>query len=166
MTEEIDNIVSVKTNISRRDMRERMLEFQSAISQMPDAKFGDDCGPLKHSFADGLYIREYTGIKGTIAVSKLHKTTHPYFVMKGKASILTEEGPVVIEAPYQGITTAGTKRILYFHEDTVWVTVHATEETDLKKIEESVIAESYSELPDYLKKELGIESEVQQCLGD
>ena len=153
-------------NLARKNLRERMLGVQEAISQLPNAKFGDDCGPLEHSFADGLYIRKYTGIKGTIAISKLHKTNHPYFVMTGKASVLTEEGPVVIKAPYNGITKAGTKRILYFHEDTLWITVHATEETDLKKIEKIVIAGTYSELPDHVKKEIGIESEVQQCLGD
>lgn len=148
--------------LSRIDLRERMLGFEEALSQLPDVKFGDDCGPLKHGFADGLYIREYTGIKGTIAISKLHKTNHPFFIMVGDVSILTEEGPVRIKAPYYCITKAGTKRILYFHEDTICITVHATNETDLEKIEDQVIAKSYSELPDDVKKELGIiEGEVQ-----
>lgn len=152
-------------NLVQKDLRKRILGVQGAISQLPGVKFGDDCGPLRHSFGDGLYIREYTGLKGTLAISKLHKTTHPYFVMVGKVSVLTEEGTVVITAPYNGITKAGTKRILYFHEDTLWITVHATEETDLKKIEEVVIAKDYDELPESVKKEIGIESEVKKCLG-
>jgi len=150
---------------SRKDIRDNMLKVESAISQLPGVKFGDDAGPLKHTFADGLYIRQYTGIKDTIAISKLHKTNHPYFVMTGDASVMTEHGTVRIKAPYWGITKAGTKRILYFHEETIFITVHATEETDLEKIEELVIAKSYDELPEYVKKNFGIESEVQLCHG-
>lgn len=160
-----NNIISCDAKISRKDLRERMLGLEIAFSQLPDAKFGDDCGPLKHTFADGLYIREYTGIKGMFAISKLHKTNHPYFVMTGDVTVLTEDGPVRIKAPYHGITKAGTKRVLYFHEETIWITVHATEETDLKKIEEVVIAKSYNELPEDVKKSLGIESEERICLG-
>jgi hypothetical protein len=52
---------------------------------------------------------------------------------------------VRVKAPYSGITMAGTKRIIYTHEDTVWITVHVTKETDLVKIEEQVIAKTYAE---------------------
>ena len=143
--------------ISNR-MISKMLKLESALAQMPGAKFGDDAFPLNHHFADGLYIREMHGIKGTVVVTKLHKTTHPYFVLEGDVSIVTEEGEMRIKAPYFGITKAGTKRIGYFHEDTIWITVHATEETDLEKIEDTVIAKTYNELPEEVKKTLGIET--------
>lgn len=154
-----------KTEISNAGMIGRMTELQSALGQLPGAKFGDDAYPLEHYFADGLYIRAMKGIKGTVNVSKLHKTTHPYFVLQGDASVFTKEGPVRIIAPHFGITKAGTKRVVYFHEDTIWVTVHATEETDLEKIEDQVIANSYDELPEEVKKEIGIESEAELCHG-
>ena len=35
---------------------------------------------------------------------------------------------------------------MYALEDTVWTTIHVTEETDLEKIEDYVIAKSYDEL--------------------
>lgn len=130
----------------------KMLEFESALGSMPGAKFGDDACPLNHIFADGLYIREMRAPKGMLNVSKLHKTTHPYFILKGEFSVLTENGLVRIKAPYTGITKAGTKRIVYFHEPTIWITVHATEETDLEKIEDEIIAKSYEELPENIKE--------------
>ena len=89
---------------------------------------------------------------GFILTSKIHKKDHPYFILKGKVSVLTEEGPVLLEAPYYGITPAGTKRVCYIHEDVLWVTVHVTEKTDLQEIEEEVIAKDFSELPDDTKK--------------
>jgi len=151
--------------LSKEELRGRMHVFESALGQTPGAKFGDDACPVEHHFGDGLYIREMKGIKGTVVVTKLHKTNHPYFVMAGDVSIITEDGPVRVKAPYWGITKAGTKRVGYFHEDTIWITVHSTKETDLEKIEEETIAQSYDELPEDVKLRLGIESEVQLCLG-
>lgn len=129
------------------NIRDKIMSVEKWISQMPGAKFGDDCGPLRHSFTDDCYIREILMPAGMFISSKIHKTQHPYFVMVGDVSVLTEDGVVRIKAPYAGITEIGTKRILYTHEDTIWITVHVTKEKDLKKIEEEVIASSFEELP-------------------
>ena len=151
--------VEVSTISSHKVMINKMLEFEDAIGRVPGAKFGDDACPLKHTFADGLYIREMKAPKGMINVSKLHKTNHPYFILEGDVSILTEKGIIRLKGPCSGITKAGTKRIVYFHEDTTWITVHATQETDLEKIEEEVIAKTYDKLPESVKrKELSCHS--------
>jgi len=141
-----------KKSISRKEMIDKMLALAHGIENLPDVKYGDDVAPLVHTFADGMYIRQITMPKGMIIVSKLHKTTHPYFVMSGDVSVLTEDNKVVrIKAPYSGVTRAGTQRVLYIHEETVWTTVHATKETNLEKIEDVVIAKSYAELPEHVK---------------
>jgi len=128
-------------------IRKKMLEIEADLALMPGAVFGDDCAPLKHTFADGAYIREITMPAGMLITSKIHKVCHPYFVLKGDVSVLTEEGVVRIKAPFSGITPAGTKRLLYIHEETVWTTVHVTKETDLKKIETEIIAKTFDDLP-------------------
>jgi hypothetical protein len=149
--------MTVSELVTHKDEINRIRGVALALGQLPGARFGDDAGPVSHDFADGLYIRTYTGIKGSIAVSKLHKTNHPYFVMRGDVSVYDGGREVArIKAPYHGITRAGTQRILYFHEETIWITVHATEETDLEKIEDMVIAKSYDELPEYVKSEVQI----------
>ena len=43
----------------------------------------------------------------------------------------------------------GTKRIGYFHEDSTWITVHPTNETDLNLIEQQVIVPE-SEIDQFL----------------
>jgi hypothetical protein len=116
--------------------------------------------PLVHSHGDGCYIRQIFMPKGTLITSKIHKVTHPYFVMTGRASVATENGVETIQAPYQGMTRAGTKRALYIHEDMIWITVHVTDETDTDKIEEEIIAKDFNEcdsLLDSLKDSLKIE---------
>jgi hypothetical protein len=124
------------------------------LGNFPQSKFGDDCAPLVHTFTEESYCRQIFMKAGMVFTSKIHKTNHPYFVMTGDVSILTEEGVVRIKAPYFGVTKAGTKRILYIHEDTIWITVHATKEKDLQKIEDEIIAKTFDELPEHVRYEL------------
>lgn len=132
------------------EFRIKIMEFEKAFDAHPASVKGKELDkrcPLKHTFVDGAYVREIFMPKGTLITSKIHKICHPYFIMKGDCSVLTEEGVVRIKAPHQGITQAGTKRLIYVHEDCVWITVHVTKETDLEKIEEEIIAKSFDGLP-------------------
>jgi len=140
----MSNVETLPRN-NRMELRDAIVNVEAKISATPGAMFGD-CFPLKHSFADGCYIREINVPRGQLVVTKIHKQAHPYFLMKGDCSVLTEEGPRRIKAPFYGITPAGTKRVVYTHEDTVWVTVHVTKEKDLEKIEEEVIAKTFDEI--------------------
>ena len=153
--------IATKT-LSHRANINKMLEIEQVISKLPGAKFGDDTCPLKHFFADGLYIREIFMPKGMLISSKLHKTNSPYFVLEGELTVITGEGEVRIKAPYWGITKAGTKRIIYIHENTRWITVHATDETDLEKIEDELIAKSYDELPERVRNLLETKTESEK----
>ena len=138
--------------------REKILQFEEKFKKLPGALVGHEMdkefAPLTHTFVDGAYVREIFMKKGSLFTSKIHKKRHPYFVMKGKCSVMTEDGIKEIIAPFHGITEPGTKRVLYMHEDTVWITVHVTNETDLEKIEEQVIAPSFDALPSNGKGEL------------
>ena len=146
--------IKKETSLAPKAVFDKIVEFEDVISKMDGAKFGDDACPLRHVFGDGLYIREITMPAGTVVSSKIHKTTHPYFVLEGEVSVLTEDGFIRIKAPYWGMTKAGTKRILQIHKETIWITVHATKETDLKKIEDEIIAENYEALPECIRLEI------------
>ena len=101
--------------------------------------------PIKHTFAGGCYIREIFNPAGLLLVTKIHKKEHPFFLMKGKMSILTEDGIKTVEAPHHGITPPGTKRVIFTHEDCVFITVHATNKTTPEEVEEDVIAKDFSD---------------------
>jgi hypothetical protein len=139
-----------------KDIRKKILQFETELARCPGAVFGNDACPLKHTFVNGIYVREITMPKGMLLTSKIHKTEHPFFVLSGECSVLTEDKIVRIRAPYWGITKPGTKRILYMHEDTVWITVHATKLTTPEEVEEEIIAKDFSEIPPELtsKEEL------------
>jgi len=151
----VDNkIVDTK---HKEDVHKMMLDVENAIAQLPGAVFGDSGCPLKHSYGDGCYIREIFMRKGMLLTSKIHKKQHPYFVLSGDVSVYSDTGTVRIKAPYYGITEPGTKRVLYTHEDTVWVTVHVTDKKDLKDIEEEIIAKTFDDILPVGKENIKLE---------
>lgn len=95
---------------------------------------------IVHSFGDGIYVRECRVPKGWIFTSELHRFDHPFFLLKGRLRICSEDKDITLEAPYYGITPKGTKRLVFTEEDVVWVTCHATEETNTEKIIEEITA--------------------------
>ena len=128
--------------------REDIMTLEGAISKVPGAVFGDsDLMPLKHSFAEGVYVREIFIPKGMVLTGKIHRHSHPNFLMSGEVLVVTEfGGREHLKAPLSMISKAGTKRAIIALEDTVWITVHVTSETDLEKIEGYVIAPNYEAL--------------------
>lgn len=132
------------------EVRERIEDLEVAMKQSEHQIHIEP----RHYFAPGLYLREITIPKGALVVGKIHKTTHVNIVSQGEISVLTENGIERIKAPCTIISKPGTKRVGYAHEDTVWTTVHATDETDLVKLESDLIAESHDKLEQDLKPAL------------
>lgn len=124
---------------------EKELEKLPAAKKMTEKPEGCEYGKLNHVYCDGSYVRQITMPKGVILTSKIHKIQHPYFIMQGECSVISEEGTVRLRAPYWGVTEPGTKRLLYIHETTIWVTVHVTNKKDLSEIEKEVIAKDFEE---------------------
>jgi hypothetical protein len=103
--------------------------------------------PLKHLFAPGAYGRQITVPKDHWVIGKIHKHAHLNFLMQGRVAVLTEDGLMVMQAPFSFVSRPGAKRLVLALEETVWATVHLTSETDLSRIEDEVIAKDYSEVP-------------------
>ena len=107
-----------------------------------------DC-PLKHYFIGGMYLRIIYAPKGLQAVTMLHKTNHPFFLMKGKIKVYSDnEGVQELEAPYVNCTQQGTRRYIEILEDVVFCTVHRTDvvpesgsEEDIDKAVDKVMFE-------------------------
>ncbi len=97
--------------------------------------------PIRSFFTDGLYAREMTAYEGTFLVSKIHKTDHIYVLSKGKLLVSVDDGDAIeIEAPFLGITKAGTRRVAYVMEDIVWTCFHANPDNETEEeIEERII---------------------------
>jgi hypothetical protein len=148
--------------IDKATIRQKILSLQAAIARQPGAMNSETAPcPVNHHFADGMYCREIILPKGMLVVGKIHKHAHPNFIMRGDVTFVTEEGIFRVQGPCSMVSPAGTKRVVYAHEETVWITVHKTDSTDLEEIEEQVIAKDYAELEAFLANE----QKEQLCLG-
>lgn len=129
-------------------------QLQNELASMEQIEF-----PVTHHFAPDVYARQMDAKAGSMCISDMHATEHLNMLMKGSLTIMTEDGIQFLQAPAIIKSKAGTKRIGYFHEDTTWVTIHPTSETDLEKIEELVIVPHEQE-----KEFLKLQGEM-KCLG-
>lgn len=138
------------TLIDKSRIRGSILDFEGGLLKQPRALRGDNylC-PLKHTFSDGIYVREIFIPKGVVLTGKIHRHAHPNFLMSGEVDVITEGGGVErIKAPCSMISAKGTKRIVMALEDCVWITVHLNPSNtqDLRKLEDLIIAKTYNEL--------------------
>lgn len=154
----------VTSSIPKEVFRDGVEKLESALAEIPGVMKGD-CYPLEHAFADGLYVRTIIVPRGQLIVTKLFKQTHATFLLSGEVSVISDTGGIQrIKAPFQMITKAGTKRVIYTHTEVVWTTVHATVEKDLQKIEEEVIAKTFEEV-DRLETEALASILIEQIKG-
>ena len=127
-------------------VRKAILQLEETMKAMVTAspEIAPDL-PLSHVFAPGAYARTIFIPADTLVVGKIHKHAHLNMLMQGTVSLATEEGPVRLQAPQVLCSKAGTKRVVYAQTDTIWTTVHLTEQTDLDLIEEEIIVKTYDE---------------------
>lgn len=125
--------------------RQQIERLQDAVSRLPQVELQTD-----HYFADGMYARVVTRLKGTVIVGKVHKREHFYIVAKGRVQVgkeVYEAGTVIVSQP-------GTKRAVYALEDSVCLTVHRTKKRNLDAIERQLIEPDRKALFDSSNKEL------------
>lgn len=108
----------------------------------------------KHSFADGVYIREMRMKQGQLGFSAIHKHSYGFFLLSGVLASSKEDGVEEFIAPCYIISPQGAKRIVYAVEDCVITTVHAnpTNTKNLKEIEQRNVAFSWEDYEEYLKE--------------
>tara|TARA_R110000822_G_scaffold31030_1_gene89981 strand:+ start:867 stop:1364 length:498 start_codon:yes stop_codon:yes gene_type:complete len=113
-----------------------------------------DMWEYKHSFADGIYIREMKMKQGQLGFSAIHKHSYGFFLLSGVLASSKEEGVEEFVAPCYIVSPRGAKRVVYAIEDCIITTVHAnpTNTQDLKKIEQINVVFSWKDYEEYLKE--------------
>lgn len=94
---------------------------------------------VEHHFAPHVYGRQMNAKAGTLLIGKMHKTEHLLIFMSGICTVMTDGNIELISSPCVLKTKIGTKRVMYFHEDTKCITIHPTEKTDIDDIESDII---------------------------
>ena len=107
--------------------------------------------PLKHSFSEGVYIREMFMPQGGLVIGKLYKISHTWFLLSGELEVATDEGTNYYVAPCYINAPEGTKRVLKSITDVIFVNVYPNPDniTDIEALEDMLTCPSYAKYEQY-----------------
>lgn len=152
----MDNQIKLnsETRIINQDFINKVESLESAMlaSDSPYiVKGNSDVFPLKHSFSDGIYVREMFMPAGGLVIGKLYKESHTWFLMSGTVEVATDEGVNIYEGPTYVNAPSGTKRVINAIEDSVLINVYANPNniTDTDKLEDMLTCKSYEAYLEY-----------------
>jgi|GEM_PF-1355064 len=136
------NIIPAPVKPMNNRLKELIVDFEAIIRNANTAIDADDM-PVRHIFAEGLYIREIFMAKNMVIVGKLHRHSYYSMMISGDISCLTENGIKRMTGSNQSIAPPLVKRFGYTHEDTIWQTVHPNPDniTDIDELEKMFIIE-------------------------
>ena len=146
---------------SYKDKITQIEEYLTSVADGVNVVVGDgneliypEMWEYKHSFADGVYIREMRMKQGQLGFSAIHKHSYGFFLLSGVLASSKEEGVEEFIAPCYIVSPRGAKRVVYAIEDCVITTVHAnpTNTQDLKKIEQINVVFNWEDYEEYLKE--------------
>ena len=111
-------------------------ELEKELSKLP--QLDED---LNHHFMGGVYIRELKIPRGALIIGKRHRHKTCNILMKGKMAVYSEETgqAEIIEGPLAFESQPMVKKMAYCFEECIFMNIHPTEETDLKKVEDIFI---------------------------
>jgi quercetin dioxygenase-like cupin family protein len=114
--------------------REQIDRLQAEMVKMPQAEL-----VTEHHFSPGMYMRKVFRPAGTVIVGKVHKEPHFFLCAMGEIVAWTENGMVTLRAGDVVESTPGTKRVTMAVTDSIGITIHRTDKTDLDEIEVELI---------------------------
>jgi len=125
------NIVESIPHVPSRDQIDRL---QAEMVKMPQLEL-----QTEHFFVPGMYCRRVYRPAGTLIVGKVHKHPHFFLCAKGEIIAWTETGMRKLQAGDVVECQPGTKRVTLATQDSIGVTIHKTEKTDLDDIETELV---------------------------
>ena len=110
--------------------------------------------PLKHTFADGVYIRQMDMKSDSMVVGAIHNHLHVWFLLTGHLAVITEDTTEEFISPCYVLATPGSKRVIYALEDSIFVNVHKNPDNikDIKKLEDEIVSLTFEDYEEYIKK--------------
>lgn len=145
----LNGVIDSNTKISGLPIRDKIFAAEAAMKQMPQIELS-----VNHYFSKDVYARELFIPKGVTLVGKIHKFQNLNIMTKGR--MLLSDGScetIEVVAPFIIVSPAGTKRIAHALEDTIWITVHGTDKTDVETIENTFVAQSEQEYIEFCRQE-------------
>lgn len=123
---------SARESLPARTKVERLQAVMANMPQVTDLE-------TDHYFIPGAYCRRLTRKAGTLIVGKVHKAPHFFICAAGELLVLDGETVKTMRAGDVIECKPGTKRATFALQDSVGITLHKTDLTDLNVIEAELI---------------------------
>jgi quercetin dioxygenase-like cupin family protein len=94
---------------------------------------------IEHHFSDGLYAKKMRIPKGYEAGQHAHKYSHLSILAKGRVLVKTDAGQKEYAAPACIEIKSGVLHVIQALDDSEWFCIHATQETDVEKVDQVLI---------------------------
>ena len=110
--------------------------------------------PLKHTFADGIYVRQMDMKTGSAVVGAIHNHLHVWFLLTGRLAVATEDNVEEFIAPCYVVAKPGSKRVIYAMEDSIFVNIHKNPRNikNIEKLEKEIVSLTLKEHEEYINK--------------
>ena len=150
-----------KNQVSKNS-RKKILKLEKSLINIADGVNieGDgkhivrdgNIAPTKHTFADGIYIRQMDMKAGSMVVGAIHNHLHVWFLLTGHLAVATESVIEEFIAPCYVVAKPGSKRVIYAIEDSIFVNIHKNPSNtrDLDELEKEIVALNYEEYEEYI----------------
>jgi hypothetical protein len=141
-------VAQFSTDVAALSARAKIMEIQRQCQALPDGHRMDESPPVKNWLAPGVYCREIHLPADSLVVGRIHRHDHMNIISQGSLTVYTEFGEETLTAPASFISKAGTKRVVWTHEDAIWTTIHPNpdDEQVIEVLENRYTAAEYAEL--------------------
>jgi len=122
--------------------RNGIMALEKIMLSMPQVEI-----PITHTFADGMYARTAFIKKGTAMTGAIHLQETLQIMVSGRVSVATDrEDARELSGFNIMVSPPGTKRAGVALEDTIWVTIIRTDETNPEAIVAKLTTNDYAHL--------------------
>ena len=149
--------ISVNSREKILKLEKSMINIADGINIEGDGKHvvtESKIAPIKHTFADGIYVRQMDMKQGGVVVGAIHKHLHVWFLLTGHITIATEGTTEDYIAPCYVVSTPGVIRVILANENSIFVNIHKNPSNtkDLNVLEKQIVALNYKEYEEYNNK--------------
>ena len=153
----LKNKVSTNSRKKIIELEQSLINIADGVNVEGDGKHivrDSKIAPIKHSCADGVYIRQMDMAKDSVVVGAIHKHLHVWFLLTGCITVATEDKTEDYIAPCYVVSTPGVKRVILAKENSIFVNVHKNpcNTKDIDKLEKEIVALNYKEYEEYINK--------------
>lgn len=126
-----DVVVSIpRKNPTRAEIH----ALASRMAQLPQVE-----NEVTHHFAPHLYARELILRAGTYAIGYVHRTAHMMIMVHGDMEITTGDGMKRFTGYNVLHAGIGAQRVVHVFEDTILISFHPTDTTDVEELEAELV---------------------------